>query len=80
MRGSTVSQIQIDEALIGDADLFRERFEVVDGFLVQADRDLLLQLGSVRVLSGGGEVIFFAHDGTFTSRTWFPWVLPCRQK
>lgn len=39
----TVTQIQIDQALVRDTYLFGDRLEVVDSITVQADGDLLLE-------------------------------------
>lgn len=61
VRRRAVAQVQVDEALVRNADLLGNRLEVVDRFLVQANGHLLLQSGSVGVLSGGGEVVFFSH-------------------
>lgn len=44
MRGCTVTQIQVDEALIGNADLLGNVLEVADGVFIQSNRDLLLEL------------------------------------
>lgn len=49
MLGSTVSEIQVDQALIGNPLSFKHLFEILDCILVQPNRDLLLQLCSVRV-------------------------------
>lgn len=62
VRRRTVAQVQVDEALVRNTNLLGERLEVVDRFLIQADGDLLLQLGSIGILPGGGEVIFLAHE------------------
>lgn len=40
----TLSQVEIDQALIRDADLLGKRPKVVNRVLVQADRELLLRL------------------------------------
>ena len=40
----TVSQVEIDEALIRNAHTLRNRFEIVDALFVQTDRDLFLEL------------------------------------
>jgi hypothetical protein len=61
MFGCAVTQIEIDQALVGDAHLVRDRLEIVDGVTVQPDGDLLLELRSVGVLLGLGEIVFFAH-------------------
>src|SRR5690606_39137243 len=65
VRGRAITQVQIDEALVRNADRFGKRFEVVDRFFVQTDRDLLLLPGSVGVLAGGGEIVFLTHGGTY---------------
>ena len=56
-----VTQVQVDQALVRYAYLFRDRLEVVDSVTVQANGDLLLELGSVGVLLGVGEIVFLAH-------------------
>lgn len=63
IRRCTVSQIEIDEALIRNAHPLRNRLEVVDALFVQTDSDLFLELRSVRVLGRFGKIVFSAHDG-----------------
>ena len=65
MRSSAIAQVQIDQALIGNADLFGHRLEIVDAFFIEADGDLLLELRSVGVLNGFRKVVFGSHDVTF---------------
>lgn len=48
---STVSQIEIDQGLVGDAFGFSQRFEVVDSAAIDVDGDLLPILARIRVLS-----------------------------
>lgn len=59
----TVSQVEVDEALIRDADPLRNRLEVIDALFVQTDSDLFFELRGVGVLGRFGEVVFSAHDG-----------------
>ena len=61
MRSRTVSQVQINEALIRNANVFRDCLEVRDGLFVKPNGDLLLELCGVWVLPRGGEVVFFSH-------------------
>ena len=64
VRSRAIPQIQIDQALVSDAYFFRDRLEVSDGVLVQANGDLLLQLRSVGILAGLGEVIVLCGWGS----------------
>lgn len=68
--GRTVSQIQINQALVGDSDVFRNRLEIVDALFVQADSYLLLELRGVRVLCGFRKIVFGAHGNHPVSRIW----------
>ncbi|SBT04012.1 hypothetical protein ACCAA_130007 [Candidatus Accumulibacter aalborgensis] len=61
MRSRAVAQIQVDEALVGDTNVFRDSLEVRDGLFVEPNGDLLFELCCVWVFSGSGEVVFFAH-------------------
>ena len=61
MRCRAISQIQIDQALIRDAYVQRNRLEIVDAFLVQANGDLLLELRSVWVLDCFRKIVFGTH-------------------
>ena len=61
MRSGTVTQVQIDQALIGNSHFTRDSLEVVNCFLVKPERDLLLKQGRIRILLCFGEVVFFAH-------------------
>ena len=56
-----IPEVQVDQALIGDAYLSGNGFEVVDALFVQADRDLLLELGCVGVFDCLGKIVFGAH-------------------
>ena len=47
----TVSQIEVDQGLIGDAFCVGQRLEVVDGAAVDVDGDLLFQSVHVGVFS-----------------------------
>ena len=76
MIGSAVSQIQIDETLVRNAGILRDRLEVADGFFVQSNRDLLFKLGRIRIFLRGSEIIFFAHGSPFRGRTWIHGRLP----
>ena len=48
----TVSQIKVDQGLIGDAFSFSQGLEVVDGAAIDVDGDLLLQPAGIGVLPG----------------------------
>ena len=61
MRGRAVSQIQVDEALVRNANFFRDRLEVRDGLFIEPDGDLPFELCCVGVFSRSGEVVLFAH-------------------
>ena len=69
MRGRAISQVQIDEALIGYACVLRYRLEIADGFLIKTNRNLLLKLGCVRIFFCRSEVVFFAHVTPFRGKT-----------
>lgn len=47
IRGNTIAQIEIDEALVGNACFLRECLEVLDHITTQSDRYLHLQSGGV---------------------------------
>lgn len=59
--GGTFLEVQVDQALVWDAGLIRHRFEVGDRLLVESDGHRLLELGSVRILSGSAEIVLLAH-------------------
>ena len=61
MSGCTVSQVEIDQALVRNAHIFGDCLEVRDGLFVEPNSDLLLQLCRVGVLPCSGEVVLFAH-------------------
>jgi hypothetical protein len=61
MRRCAVSQVQIDEALVRNAYVFRDCLEVRDGLFVEPNGDLLLELRCVWVLPRSGKVVFFSH-------------------
>jgi hypothetical protein len=69
MRGRAISQIQIYQALVGDTRVLRYRLEIAYRFLIKANGNLLLKLGSVRIFFGGSKVVFFAHMTPFMGRT-----------
>src|ERR1700732_4484698 len=56
-----VTQEQIDEVLIGHAQLGRHFFEVVHRRGINAHGDLALELLGIRVLAGLGKIVFFSH-------------------
>jgi hypothetical protein len=62
--GSAVFQIQVYEALIGNASLFCHFLEVGNRAFVEANRDGLLELRGVRVLPCVAEVTVLAHVGS----------------
>ena len=61
MRRGAVSQIKIDEALIRNAHVFRNRFEIRDGSFVKPNRDLFLELYGVGIFPCRREIVLFAH-------------------
>lgn len=61
MRSRAVSQVQVDEALVRNANVFRDCLEVRDGFFVEPNGDLLLELRCVWILPRSGEVVLFSH-------------------
>lgn len=61
MRSCAVSQVEVDEALVWNAYVFRNCLEVRDGLFVEPNGDLLLELCCVWVLPRSGEVVFFSH-------------------
>ena len=65
----TVSQIEVDQGLIGDAFCVGQRLEVVDGASVDVDGDLLFQPVRVGVFSWVQltDVIFISHTITSNS-------------
>ena len=65
----TVSQIEVDQGLIGDAFCVGQRLEVVDGAAVDVDGNLLFQPVRVGVFSWVQltDVIFISHTITSNS-------------
>jgi|GEM_PF-6441480 len=61
MRSRAVSQVQIDQALVWNTDVFRDRLEVGDRIFIKPNGDLFFQLGCVWVFPCSGEIVFFAH-------------------
>ena len=61
---STISQIEINQVLIGHAEFCCQCLEIGDSALVQSDRDRLLELLDVGVFLPFhfAEVIMFSHD------------------
>ena len=72
MRRGTVTQIQVDKALVGNAHVFGDGLEVCDGFFIKPNGNLLFELGRVGVFPCGGEVVFFAHVTPLWVRFRFP--------
>ena len=60
----TLAQIQTDEALVGDACFLCDAFQVTDAIFIQSDRDALIELGGVRILTGLGKIVFFSHGSS----------------
>jgi hypothetical protein len=67
-----ITQIEIDEALVWNTNLLGNGLEVINGVSIETDRDLLLQLRGVWVLSGVGEIVFFAHRAPLRIELGFP--------
>ena len=63
MLRKTVAQVQVDEALVGDASLASHALEVVNDVFRKTHSDWLLELGCVRVLTRTqlGEIVFSLH-------------------
>lgn len=61
VRCRAVSKVQIDEALIRNANVFRNGLEIRDGRFIKPNGDLLLELGHIGILSCNGEVVLSAH-------------------
>ena len=58
-----ILQIHVDESLIRDPAFFSEFFKISDRGGIDLDRDLLLQLFRIRVLSviQLTDIVFFSH-------------------
>jgi len=59
--GCAISEIQIDETLVRNADIGRDGLEVAQALFIQTNGDLLFELGSVRVLHCLGKIVFGTH-------------------
>ena len=73
MGRSTVSQVQINEALVRNTSVLRYRLKVTYGLFIKPNGNLLFKLRRVRIFSGGGKVIFFAHRTPFMDKIWILW-------
>lgn len=64
-----VSQVEIDQGLIGDSFDFSQRLEVINGAAIDVDGDLLLQPARIGVFSWiqFADVIFVSHNITSNS-------------
>ena len=64
-----VSQVKVDQGLIGDTLGFSKGLEVVDGAAIDVDGDLLLQPARIRVFSRVQfvDVVFVSHNITSNS-------------
>lgn len=71
MRSCAIPQVQVDEALVRNAYVFRDCLEVRDGLFVEPNGDLLLESCCVWVLPRSGEVIFFSHVAPLWIRVGF---------
>ena len=56
----TVSQIEVDQGLIGDAFCVGQRLEVVDGAAVDVDGDLLFQPVRVWIFLGFSSLMLYS--------------------
>ena len=56
----TVSQIEVDQGLIGDAFCVGQRLEVVDGAAVDVDGDLLFQPVRVWIFRGFSSLMLYS--------------------
>ena len=61
MRSDTISRVEVNQALVGDAYLFGYGFEEGDRVFIEPNGDRPLELGSARVFASFGKIIFFAH-------------------
>ena len=61
---NTVSQIEIDETLIGDAFFIGHLFEVANNVFAQAHSDGFFELSRIRVFAGFhfGQIVFSFHS------------------
>src|SRR5205807_6652817 len=57
----TFAQKHVDQILIGNARLFCQPLEIVDGLDLDANGDLLLEHAAVWILPRFAEVVFFSH-------------------
>ena len=64
MRGA-LAQVKVNQTLVWNANLLRDTFEVANRILIQTNGDLLLQLGSIRILASLCEIVFFSHGAPF---------------
>lgn len=58
----TVTQVEINQALIWDPTFFSQGAKILNRILVKSDGELLLRLLEVRVLNGFRKVVAFLHD------------------
>ncbi len=57
----TIAKVKVYKALVGNPFVFSHFPEILDGILVNADRDLFLELLAVRVSPRFGEIVLIFH-------------------
>jgi hypothetical protein len=79
--GQTVAQVQVDEALVGDACFFGHAFEIRHDIFGQAHGDGFFEFGSVWVFAGSqfGKVVFGFHISHLGKKRFRAWLL-CERK
>src|SRR6185295_15757376 len=60
-RGSAVTQVEVYQGLIWNSRFFGQLLEVLDGLVVEANRDLALQPSSVGISTPLREVVLLPH-------------------
>src|SRR5688572_26290922 len=68
LRLGAVPEVEIDQRLIGDVELLGEPFEVLDGRVVQANRDALLEAARIGVLLRLRKIVVRSHAVTSVGR------------
>jgi hypothetical protein len=56
-----VFQVEVDQALVGEADLISEVLEIGDGAEVDAYGDLTFEKLGIGIFDGFGEVVLLSH-------------------
>ena len=61
-RSSAITQVKIDQRLVGDTDLLGKVLEVTYGNLVKTNRDLPLEHPCIRIPFRLWKIVFLSHD------------------